>query len=161
MKESNSHISLKPTIVPDLDRLFEIQQDPQGCYLAAFTSEDYADKEAYLAKFHRLLLTPTVNNQTIWMEGRIIGSVAKFLRGEEAEITYWIDRECWNRGISSEAVKIFLSMEQTRPLNARVAADNYGSIRVLERNGFRKIGTDSGFAYARQSELEEWIFRLD
>mgnify|MGYP001183752728 CR=1 FL=1 len=161
MNESTNHIILKPTTVPDLDRLFDIQLDQQGNYLAAFTSKDYDDKEAYLAKFRRLLLNPTVNNQTIWLDGQIIGSVAKFMRDGEAEITYWIDRAWWNRGITSAALKLFLDLEKTRPVSARVAADNQGSIRVLERNGFRKIGTDRGYAFARQAELEEIIFRLE
>jgi RimJ/RimL family protein N-acetyltransferase len=51
-------------------------------------------------------------------------------------------------------------MEQARPLGARVAFDNFGSQRVLEKNGFIRIGSDSGFANARQAEIEEFIYQL-
>jgi hypothetical protein len=31
---------------------------------------------------------------------------------------------------------------------------------VLAKNGFIKIGTDKGFANARQAEIEEYIYKL-
>lgn len=47
-----------------------------------------------------------------------------------------------------------------RPLFARVAKDNTGSIRVLERCGFSRCGEDRGFAEARGEETEEWIYAI-
>jgi RimJ/RimL family protein N-acetyltransferase len=41
-----------------------------------------------------------------------------------------------------------------------VAFDNQGSQKVLEKCGFVKIGTDKGFANARQAEIEEYIYKL-
>ncbi|MEO8446420.1 MAG: GNAT family protein, partial [bacterium] len=38
--------------------------------------------------------------------------------------------------------------------------DNLGSQKVLEKCGFVKIGTDKGFANARQAEVEEFIYKL-
>ncbi len=36
-----------------------------------------------------------------------------------------------------------------------------GSLRVLEKAGFRRIGVDRGFAHGRGEEIEETILRLD
>ncbi len=94
------------------------------------------------------------------MNDRIVGSIARFYIEGDAEITYWIDRPYWGQGIASSALSGFLKMEMTRPLFGRVASDNYGSQKVLEKNGFERIGKDSGFANARQSEIEEFIYRL-
>jgi [ribosomal protein S5]-alanine N-acetyltransferase len=58
------------------------------------------------------------------------------------------------------ALKNFLKLELTRPIFGRVAFDNKGSQRVLEKCGFIKIGTDKGFANARQAEIEEYIYNL-
>jgi RimJ/RimL family protein N-acetyltransferase len=58
-------------------------------------------------------------------------------------------------------LKNFLNLETARPLFGRVAFDNLGSQKVLENCGFVKIGTDRGFANARQAEIEEFIYRLD
>ena len=48
-----------------------------------------------------------------------------------------------------------------RPVYARAASDNVGSLRVLEKAGFRRVGVDRGFAAGRGEEIEETILRLD
>jgi RimJ/RimL family protein N-acetyltransferase len=35
------------------------------------------------------------------------------------------------------------------------------SRRVLEKNGFRVVGTDRGFAEARSAEIEEIVLQLE
>lgn len=161
MKNSNPEIQIRPTTVADLDILFQFQLDPEANHLAAFTSKDSFNKEAYLAKYTRLLNDPTVNNQTIVVDGTIAGSIAKFVMEGDTEITYWIDKAFWGQGIATIALKNLLTIETTRPIFGRVAFDNTGSQKVLEKCGFTKIGTDKGFARARQTEIEEFIYRLD
>jgi RimJ/RimL family protein N-acetyltransferase len=89
-----------------------------------------------------------------------VGSVAKYVMENDAEITYWIDRNFWGQGIATMALKEFLTIEQIRPIYGRAAFDNYGSHKVLEKCGFIKIGMDKGFANARQAEIEEYIYKL-
>jgi hypothetical protein len=50
------------------------------------------------------------------------------------EITYWIDRKFWKQGIVTQALKIFLTIETVRPLFGRVAFDNFGRHKVLEKS---------------------------
>lgn len=161
MTEKKTGIRLRATQVGDLGALFEFQLDKEAGYLAAFMPKDPADKTAYLTKHTKLLNDPTVNNQTILIGNTIVGSVAKFLMEGHAEITYWLDKKYWGQGIATNALKNFLEIETTRPIYGRVAFDNYPSQRVLEKCGFGKIGTDKGFANARQAEVEEFIYRLD
>jgi [ribosomal protein S5]-alanine N-acetyltransferase len=156
----NTNLVLKKTVIADLDTLFQFQLNKEANYLAAFTPNDPGDKPAYLTKYTKLLSDPTVNNQTIMVDNIIVGSIAKFEIGGDAEITYWIDKEFWGKGIATAALKSFLSIETTRPLHGRVAFDNYGSQKVLEKCGFVKIGVDKGFANARQAEIEEYIYKL-
>jgi RimJ/RimL family protein N-acetyltransferase len=47
-----------------------------------------------------------------------------------------------------------------RPLHARAASDNRGSLRVLERAGFTVVGTEVSYANARGTEIEETVLRL-
>lgn len=84
----------------------------------------------------------------------------KFVVEGDTEITYWIDRNFWGQGIATRALKEFLAIETTRPIFGRVAFDNFGSQKVLKKCGFIKIGTDKGFANARQTEIEEFIYKL-
>ncbi len=156
-----SEIKLRKTEVDDLEHLFEFQLDKGAIYLAAFTPKDPADKSAYLRKYTKLLSDPTVNNQTIIIDNIIVGSIAKFEIDGQAEVTYWIDKNFWGKGIATKALEYLLTIENTRPILGRVAFDNYGSQKVLEKCGFVKIGKDKGFANARQTEIEEFIYKLD
>lgn len=161
MANKFSSIFLRPTQLSDLDILFQFQTDKEGGYLAAFMPKDPTDKNAYLEKFTKLLSDPTVNNRTIMLDNSIVGSIASFMMQGDREITYWIDRKYWGKGIATKALKQFLLIETIRPIFGRVAFDNFGSQKVLEKCGFTKIGTDRGFANARQEEIEEFIYRLD
>ncbi|MFZ1424324.1 MAG: GNAT family N-acetyltransferase, partial [Saprospiraceae bacterium] len=103
---------------------------------------------------------PTVNNQTILLDNIIVGSIAKFVMEGDTEITYWIDRKFWGQGIATKALNEFLAIESIRPIIGRVAFDNFGSQKVLEKCGFNKVGSDIGCANARQMEIEEFIYKL-
>ena len=160
MTHNKIDIKLRATEVSDLNVLFQFQQDKASGYLAAFMPKDPTDKPAFLNKYIKLLDDPTVNNQTIIFDNTIVGSIAKFVLEGDTEITYWIDRNYWGRGIATKALEMFLSIENARPILGRVAFDNFGSQRVLEKCGFVKIGSDKGFANARQMEIEEFIYKL-
>jgi len=157
---ANNKITLTETQKDDLNTFFEFQLDKEANYLAAFTSKDPGDKIAYLEKYSKHLADPSINMRTIKVNDEIVGSIAKFFIGNDAEITYWIDRKFWGQGIATTALKELLKIEQTRPIFGRVAFDNFGSQKVLEKCGFVKIGTDKGFANARQTEIEEFIYKL-
>jgi RimJ/RimL family protein N-acetyltransferase len=157
---NDGEIILRKTEITDLAFFFIFQLDSEANYLAAFTSKDPTDKTAYLQKYTKLVNDPTINMQTIIVDNTIVGSIAKFEMEGEAEITYWMDKKCWGKGIATKALTAFLKNENMRPIFARVAFDNVGSQKVLEKCNFVKIGTDKGFANARQAEIEEFIYKL-
>lgn len=156
----NNNITLTKTEKEDLELFFQFQLDKEANYLAAFTSKDSNDKIAYIEKYSKFLSDPEKNLRTIRVNNEIAGSISKFILENEAEITYWIDRKFWGQGIATAALQNFLKIEKIRPIFGRVAFDNYGSQKVLEKSGFIKIGKDKGFANARQEEIEEYIYKL-
>ena len=93
--------------------------------------------------------------------GTIAGTIGSFIIDDQTEVTYWIDRALWGRGIASAALQSFLSVTTERPLFGRAATDNAASLRVLEKAGFRPTGVDCGFARGRGEEIEETILRSD
>ena len=54
----NMQLKLRQTEHADLALLFQFQLDKEANYLAAFTSKDPTDKEAYFEKFTKLLNDP-------------------------------------------------------------------------------------------------------
>lgn len=154
-------LSFSQTVVEDLESFFRFQLDSKAAYLAAFTPADPTDKKAYLEKYTKFLSDPSITMLTIKADGMIAGSIAKFEIDHEAEITYWIDRPFWGKGIATRALRELLRLVSMRPIYGRTAFDNIGSQRVMEKCGFVKTGTDSGFANARQKIIEEFIYQLN
>ncbi len=76
------------------------------------------------------------------------------------EVTYWLGKEFWGQGIATRALAAFLGQMTERPVYARAAKDNAGSLRVLEKCGFTITGEGKGFANARGMEIEEYILTL-
>ena len=153
-------IELRPVDVADLDTFFEHLQDADALWMAAFTPPDPSDRETFDAHWARLLADETIVTQTILVDGVVVGHIASFDMMGDREITYWIDRGQWGRGIASAALTRFLDIETARPLHGRAAADNRGSRRVLEKCGFVHVGDERGFATARDEEIDEVVYRL-
>jgi RimJ/RimL family protein N-acetyltransferase len=95
------------------------------------------------------------------LDGEIVGSAAAFPMGDEIDVTYWIRRDCWGRGLAATALAAVLEQIEARPVFASAAYDNAASMRVLEKSGFKRIGQERAFAEARGREIEEVMFRLD
>ncbi len=154
-------VALRDVREADLDAFFVHLQDDGAVWMAAFTPPDPSDREAFDAHWRRLLADDTVLARTIEVDGAVAGHIASFDMLGDRELTYWLDRAVWGRGVGTGALKAFLELERTRPLHARAASDNAGSIRLLEKCGFVRVGTERGFATARNEEIDEALLRLD
>jgi len=156
-----SVIALRPIEDGDLDALFEQQRDPVAVRMAAFTRENPDDRPAFDAHMARIRSAPGVTNRAITRDGTLVGSVASFVMDGEPQVTYWIDRSAWGCGVASRALVLLLELVTVRPIYARAASDNVGSLRVLTRAGFVVVGTDRAYADARGTEIEETLLRKD
>ena len=155
------NVSLRPLEDRDLDPLYEQTTDPESVRMAAFTAEDQTDRRAFLTRMSRLRADPSVSHRVIEVDGAIAGTIASFRIDDQREVTYWVDRTLWGKGVASAALQLLLAETAERPLYARAASDNLGSLRVLEKAGFRRIDVNRDFAAARGEEIEETILRLD
>jgi len=153
-------VRLRDLIPGDLDIFYEQGRDPAAVHMAAFTAADPDDRAAFDAHWARILADPSVTNRTIVFDGVVAGSVGSYIDGDRREVTYWLGREYWGRGLATAALQAFLRQETHRPLYARAAADNAASIRVLEKCGFVLIGRDRGYANARGAEIDEVVMEL-
>jgi RimJ/RimL family protein N-acetyltransferase len=145
----------------DLSVLFEHSTDREAIRMAAFTAPDPDDRATFERRWARLRSDGSTTNRVIEVDGRVVGHIASFDLEGQREVTYWIGREDWGRGLATRALQAFLQMEEARPLYARAASDNVGSIRVLTKCGFRIVGEGRGFAHGRNEETDEVVLRLD
>jgi RimJ/RimL family protein N-acetyltransferase len=145
----------------DLPVLFEQWADPEAAHMAAFTAPGHMDRDAFERRWARIRADETTITRVILVDGEIAGTIGSWGAPGEREVTYWIGRSHWGRGIATCALAAFLAVDPSRPLHARAAADNVASRRVLEKCGFRVVGTDRGFAEARGCEVDEVVLRLE
>ncbi|TKT00129.1 GNAT family N-acetyltransferase [Streptomyces lasalocidi] len=153
-------IALRAVHDSDLPVFFRQMNDPEALRMAAFTPKDPADRDAFEARWVRIRASDAVT-RTVLADGDVVGSAAVYGSPGEREVTYWLDRAYWGRGIATSALRALLAEVTERPLYARTATDNTGSLRVLEKCGFRVTGRASGFAEARGGETEEFVLVLD
>ena len=154
-------IKLRPVETADLPIFFAYQQEPESIQMAAFTAKDPSDKAAFDAHWDKIMADDSVIIRTVLYEGDVAGSVSKYEMFGEAEVSYWLGTRFWAKGIATAALQQFLEVLEIRPLHARVAKDNVGSTRVLQKCGFKITGEDKGFANARGMEIEEYVLTLD
>lgn len=159
---SANGVMLRDVADGDLPIFFEQQQDPAANYMAAFTATEPSDRDAFDAHWLRIRGDTAITIKTILFDGNVVGSVACYTDKQfgKPEVTYWIGKEYWGKGIATKALSLFLGYVKPRPLYGRAATDNLASLRVLEKCGFTIVGYDKGFANARGKKIEEAILQL-
>ena len=158
---ASTDVELREVHDSDLPVFFRQTNDPESLWMAAFTAKDPTDRDAFDAHWERIRASPDVLPRTVLVDGDVVGSAAVYGEPGEREVTYWIDRAYWGRGIATAALRALVAEVTERPLHARAAADNAGSLRVLEKCGFRVSGHDRGFAQARGTEIDEVVLTLE
>jgi len=153
-------ILLRDVIDDDLPVFFAQQLDADANHMAAFTARNPSDRGAFDAHWAKIRVDDTVTIKTIVVDGRVAGHVLRFDDDGHPEVSYWLGKDYWGRGIATRALAAFLGQIQERPLYACAVKDNRASLRVLEKCGFTISGEDKGFATARGAEVEEYILTL-
>ena len=179
-------VMLRETRPEDVPRFFEHQTDPEGMWMVGSVRANHLDRDAFIARWDAILANDTLIKRAIILTHPesaaantaeiVVGSINCFERVPDParpctifpgpEIGYWLGREHRGKGIASVAVKLFLAEVTRRPLYARAASDNVGSIRVLQKAGFTEIGREMFFANMRGAdgkgeEIEETMMVLE
>jgi RimJ/RimL family protein N-acetyltransferase len=153
-------VELRAVHDSDLPVFYRQMNDPEALRMAAFTPKDPADRDVFDEHWKRIRSGSDVL-RTILADGDVVGSAAVYGEPGEREVTYWVDRAYWGRGVATAALRGLLTEVPERPLYARAAADNEGSLRVLRKCGFRVTAQARGFANARGEEIDEVVLHLE
>jgi RimJ/RimL family protein N-acetyltransferase len=144
----------------DHDAVFEMMRDADAIAMAAFTASDPDDRESFTVWLARNRSLSGVLQFVVTENGRFAGTAASFPVGSDREVTYWIARHAWGRGVATEALRLLIAQDPVRPLRARVAVHNAASRVVMQRCGFREFARDRGFANGVGREVEEIVYVL-
>jgi RimJ/RimL family protein N-acetyltransferase len=138
----SNEVRLRDIEPNDLHIFYEQQLDADATRMAAFPARDRAAFEAHWAT--KILGNPAAVNQTILLDGQVAGNIGSWPQDGVRFVGYWIGKEHWGKGVATRALAAFLHLVTERPLHARVARHNVGSIRVLEKCGFILERQESG-----------------
>ncbi|GAA0813423.1 N-acetyltransferase GCN5 [Spirilliplanes yamanashiensis] len=135
---------LRDVVDADLETLFAQEQEPEANRLAHFPARP---RDAFLAHWRtRILGNPDGRAQAVEVDGELAGSIVAWWQDGRRFVGYWFGRAFWGRGVGTAALRLFLAGEAARPLYADPHADNVASVRLLEKCGFRREGTnEDGF----------------
>jgi RimJ/RimL family protein N-acetyltransferase len=131
---------LREVIEEDLPVFFEQQRDPEAVEMAAFPARE---REPFFEHWHKIMGDGEAIVKTIVADGEVAGNVLSFEREGRRLVGYWLGREFWGRGLATRALAELLEELSVRPLYAEVATANIGSIRVLEKCGFVRVGVET------------------
>ncbi len=163
LDSSIGDVRLREVIEDDLAIFFEQQLDVAANRMAAFTVKTPSDRDAFMRRWARILHEEATLIRTILFDGDVAGHISRYEDEEFArpEISYWLGKNYWGKGIATRALTAFLSIVEVRPIYSRAAKDNIGSFRVLQKCGFTIIDEDKGFSNARGVEVEEYVLRRE
>lgn len=142
----------------DLDVFFDHQADPQAVEMAAFPARDHDQFAAHWAKIRA---DDTVVARTIVADGMVAGNIGSWQDDGQQLLGYWVGRQWWGRGVATRALTLMVDEVSIRPLYAHVVAHNLGSIRVLDKCGFRRDLVLEAKAPPADDGIEELIFVLN
>ncbi len=153
---TTKRLLLRRTLLTDAPDVLLFRSDP---YVQRFNGpvfQDVAEAEALIHELDREYFDQAGISWSITLknEGKVIGLFGihhwnKYHR--RAEVGYDLNRAYWGQGIASESLRViiqfgFCQMNLNR-IYAGTIADNYESVRLLERLGFEREGTRRGFSW--------------
>lgn len=151
-------MSLRDVRPEDLDEFFTHQQDEQANVMSVFAPRSPSDRGVFDFHWAALLADPDAQVRTIADEDdRAAGALVCTSEDGAHELSFWVAREHWGRGLTTAAVEEFLAEFPERPVVAHVATDNVGSQKVLARHGFEVTGERRVFSNARAEVVTELV----
>lgn len=129
----SSPVRLRDVSRADLPLIYEFQLDPE---LNRMAMTKPRNAEAFAAHWDSILGNPRVSAKAITIEDVLVGCISCFEMDGLNTVGYWVGPEFWGRGIATQALELLLAEVSIRPLHARAATSNAGSLRVLQKCGF-------------------------
>jgi len=147
---------LREVVDEDIPVFFEQQNDPEAIEMAAFPPREW---EPFRAHWDRIRQDETCVTKTIVSDGQVAGNIGSWQRDDRRYVGYWLGREFWGKGLATQALAELVE-ELERPLYAEVSTTNIGSIRVLEKCGFKVIETTVEHGEALGEDVDLLVMEL-
>ena len=97
-------------------------------------------------------------NLSIFLNNDLIGGIGLTpLEDDFYELGYWLGVDYWGLGYATESVRGLLNYAKSNTpcekFKANVFKENVASAKVLEKNGFKRVGDEEVFSISRQENV--------
>jgi [ribosomal protein S5]-alanine N-acetyltransferase len=149
----------------DLSAVHAFASDPLVCRFTTWGPNTIDDTRAFLAWATQ---PPSGGYQlAVMLDDELIGSAAVWITSPKdlaGEVGYTVRRYDWGRGYATEVATLLIQLgfEQLgmERLAATCAPENIGSVRVLEKAGFRHEGLIRGHLLVNGKRRDSLLFGL-
>lgn len=147
---------LRPLVPGDFDAVHSWASNPDNVRYMLFGPNTEEDTRIFLTT-----VKPGKDFAIALKDGQAIGSCGIYpdSKNDTGELGWILHKDYWKQGygteIAAELIRYGFEDLKLRRICAPCAADNYGSYRVMERNGMRREGLHKKKFWARVDK--EWI----
>jgi [ribosomal protein S5]-alanine N-acetyltransferase len=148
----------------DAADLFAFRSDPEVQRYNSAPMQDLAEAAALIDELRAEYAARRAVHWAVTLHGdfRVLGLMG--LVGWEkyhsrAEIGYDLRRDHWGRGLATDAVRVILRFGFARldlhRIEAQTIADNHGSVRLLQRLGFKLEGVRRAYSWEEDDTFHD------
>ncbi len=161
------NIKLRQTKVSDSKFIYEICQnkDFQKYYLPQLIYKSAEDAEREIKRFEKMAEKKIAFFFIILYNEKPVGTIDIWktnLKHKRTCIGYAIDRKYWKKGIATKSVEMILDFIKNEMhlhgVEGAVHPKNIASQRVLEKNGFKKIGLMKDYYYFNEKYIDRLLY---
>ncbi|UXN72918.1 GNAT family N-acetyltransferase [Devosia sp. A8/3-2] len=141
MELRSERLLLRRPLASDLEAMFAIMSDPQA--MRYWSTLPHADREVTRRWLDKMLERTANGGEDFIMvlDGKAIGTVGA---GRLPDFGFMLRRDCWGRGLATEASRAFIAYAfadtAATHLDADVDPRNAASLSVLGKLGFIETG---------------------
>lgn len=160
--------TLRPFRMSDAESVAKHANDKAISRNLSSFPDPYTEKDARFWLGKKIKLQRQKNPQDIVfgieINHQIVGSIGlhDIKHRHKAELGFWLGREFWGGGIMTDAVKKVANFGfkdlKLRRIHAGVLLFNKGSVRVLEKNGFKLEGVSKKEVKKDEKFIDAYIF---
>jgi [ribosomal protein S5]-alanine N-acetyltransferase len=155
-------ITLKKATLSDADFIYSIYSNKefQKYYLSCFIPKSKKEAVDMVKSFN----FKTDFMYMICLNDQKVGTIDFFInhKHNKCEVGYGINPLYFGQGIASKALKLLLKMLKNdfkiHSVHATSHPKNIGSIRVLEKNKFKKIGLVKDYYFSNGKYVDRFLF---
>ena len=152
---STERLTIKKMNALDKARLIELIGDPRVSQTLSNVPYPYTDEDA---EYWMGIVHFSEVNLNIYHDGLLIGGIGLTPQGDDScELGYWLGFDYWGKGYATEACNALLDYASAetcfRQVRANVYEGNSASSNVLEKVGFKQIGTGEVFSLSKQKNI--------